>query len=311
MAKYDVIILTDSRYVAPEDPDQYTQNILTEDGLVKKALEKKGMQVGRKSWSDPDFEWSEASNVLFRTNWDYFDRFAEFNAWVQDISSHTKFINSIDILNWNIDKHYLEDLGKKGIPIIPTRFIPRRSLLSLTELHNLTGWSHTVVKPAIGGAARHTYQITSRNMNEVEQHLRPLMKKEDFMLQPFQYSIPDEGEVSLMIFGGSYSHAVLKKAKQGDFRVQDDFGGTVHEHKPTQQEIDLGLKAVEACPDKPVYARVDIMKDNDGNLAVSELELIEPELWFRNKPGSADLMAQAVLDQVNQNGQVRPSTGFK
>ncbi len=203
-------------------------------------------------------------------------------------------------MNWNIDKHYLEDLGKKGVPIIPTRFIPRRSLLTLKELHNLTGWNHTVVKPAIGGAARHTFQITSRNMDAIQQQLMPLMEQEDFMLQPFQYSIPDEGEVSLMIFGGRYSHAILKKAKEGDFRVQDDFGGTVHEHEATQNEIDLGLQAVEACPEKPAYARVDIMKDNEGNLAVSELELIEPELWFRFKPDSAHLMADAVIAQLKQ-----------
>ncbi|WP_103664165.1 ATP-grasp domain-containing protein [Gracilimonas amylolytica] len=300
MAKYDVIVLTDSRYVAPKDPDQYVQNILTEDGLVKAALEKKGLSVGRRSWSDPDFDWKETSAVLFRTNWDYFDRFAEFYGWVQNISEHTQFINSIDILNWNIDKHYLGDLGKKGVPIIPTRFIPRRSLLSLTELHNLTGWNHTVVKPAIGGAARHTFQITERNMNEVEEHLKHLMEQEDFMLQPFQYSIPDEGEISLMVFGGVYSHAILKKAKAGDFRVQDDFGGTVHEHEATGEEIELALQAVKACPEQPAYARVDIMKDNDGNLAVSELELIEPELWFRFKPESADLMADAVIAQLDR-----------
>lgn len=298
MAKYDVIILTDSRYVAPENPDQYTQNILTEDGLVRSALEKQGLSVERKSWSDPEFDWSEASAILFRTNWDYFDRFVEFYGWVQQVSVNTQFINSIDILNWNIDKHYLGDLGKKGVPIIPTRFIPRQSLLSLSELHDLTGWSHTVVKPAIGGAARHTFQITSKNLNEVEKHLKPLMEQEDFMLQPFQYSIPDEGEVSLMIFGGVYSHAVLKKAKPGDFRVQDDFGGTVHPYSASKDEIELGLQAVNTCPEKPAYARVDIMKDNDGNLAVSELELIEPELWFRNKPESANLMAKAVIDQL-------------
>ncbi|MFP8489972.1 RimK family alpha-L-glutamate ligase [Gracilimonas sp. Q87] len=300
MAKYDVIILTDSRYVDPEDPDQYTQNILTEDSLVRKALEEKGFIVERRSWSDPEFEWKETLSVLFRTNWDYFDRFAEFYAWTKRISDHTQFINSIDLLNWNIDKHYLEDLGNKKVPIIPTRFIPRGSLLTLSELHNLTGWNHTVVKPAIGGAARHTFQITQRTMNEVEEHLKPLMKEEDFMLQPFQYSIPDEGEVSLMIFGGAYSHAVLKKAKAGDFRVQDDFGGTVHDHIASKEEIELGLQAVEACPEKPAYARVDIMKDNDGNLAVSELELIEPELWFRRKPESAKMMAEAVVDRLQQ-----------
>lgn len=125
------------------------------------------------------------------------------------------------------------------------------------------------------------------------------MKEEDFMLQPFQYSILEKGEISLMIFGDQFSHSVLKKAKEGDFRVQDDHGGTVHNYKASEEEITFALKAVEACPEKPAYARVDMVRDNDGELAVSELELIEPELWFRYKPSAAMLLADEVIERLN------------
>ncbi len=70
-----------------------------------------------------------------------------------------------------------------------------------------------------------------------------------------------------------------------------DFGGTVHHHEASDDEIEFALKAVEACPELPAYARVDIIRDNDGELAVSELELVEPELWFRLKPEAAGLLA--------------------
>jgi len=97
-----------------------------------------------------------------------------------------------------------------------------------------------------------------------------------------------------MVIDGKFTHAVLKIAKKGDFRVQDDFGGTVHNYKPTSEEIDFAERVVKACELNPIYARVDMFTDNDGQLAVSELELIEPELWFRKNPDAADKLAFAI-----------------
>ena len=90
----------------------------------------------------------------------------------------------------------------------------------------------------------------------------------------------------------------LKKAKEGDFRVQDDFGGTVHDYDPTENEIRFAEAAVKACPELPIYARVDIFEDNDGNIALSELELIEPELWFRNYKPAALALAKGVKERL-------------
>ncbi|MEX0723168.1 MAG: hypothetical protein WD053_04800 [Gracilimonas sp.] len=299
MKTYDVVLLTDSRYVDPNIPGEYVQNILTEDKLVREALERKGLRVERKDWADQEFDWAETKAILFRTNWDYFDRFGEFQKWISRASAMSEFINSISLFNWNVDKHYLAELSKKGVRIVPTRYIPRGSSLCLERLHEFTGWQNSVVKPAIGGAARHTYNITSQNISIISNKLAGVMMKEDFMLQPFQNSVPERGELSLMFFGHEYSHAVLKKAKPGDFRVQDDFGGTVHQHTATDDEVSFALKVVKACPEKPAYARVDMIVDNDGELAVSELELIEPELWFRNSPKAADLLAEEVVKRLN------------
>ena len=96
------------------------------------------------------------------------------------------------------------------------------------------------------------------------------------------------------MIGGVYTHAVLKRAKQGDFRVQDDYGGSVVAYPPKADEIKFANQILEALPFKPIYARVDIMIDNSGNLALSELELIEPEMWFRLYPKAAKLLAQSI-----------------
>ena len=266
--------------------------------MVKQALEAEGLKVGRKDWADKEFDWEQTDYVLFRTNWDYFDRYDEFNRWLEKTSEHTQFINSIDLVKWNSNKKYLSDLHSKGIQIIPTRYLPRTTHLKLDELLKLTGWTDAVIKPTVGGAGRHTYRIDAKNIDEVAKKLTPWMEKEDFMLQPFQYSVPEYGEVSLMIFGETYTHAVLKKAKKGDFRVQDDYGGTVHFYEPEEDEISLALDAVKACPEPPVYARIDLIRDNDGKLAVSELELIEPELWFRFNPDAASFLAEQIIQRL-------------
>jgi glutathione synthase/RimK-type ligase-like ATP-grasp enzyme len=294
MPEFDVTLLTDSRYINPTSQTKYVRNILNEDAILQKALEAKGMKVTRKDWADPAFDWATTRAALFHTTWDYFDRFYEFNRWLTQVSQDTTLINSSNIINWNIDKHYLSGLSKKGVHTVPTRFIPHGSGISLAEHINMTGWRHAVIKPTVGGAGRHTHRISEANLAEVAQYLTPVMNSEDFMLQPFQYSIESEGELSLMVFGNEYSHAVLKKAKKGDFRVQDDFGGTVHHHTASDTEIEFALNAVAACPELPAYARVDIIRDNDGDLAVSELELVEPEMWFRLRPEAAELLAGEV-----------------
>ena len=100
-------------------------------------------------------------------------------------------------------------------------------------------------------------------------------------------------EISLII-AGEYTHAVKKIAKKGDFRVQDDHGGTVEKYEATSEEIKFAEKCIENCPFSPIYARVDIVYDNNNQPSLSELELIEPELWFRNNPNSAEMLANEI-----------------
>ncbi|WP_420387841.1 ATP-grasp domain-containing protein [Roseivirga sp.] len=291
---YDIIVLTDDRYVNPENPNWYIQNILQEDGLVVEALKAKGYRVGRKSWSDPDFDWSHTRAIVFRTTWDYFDRYEEWKNWLESVSQVTEMINPYELIRWNMDKHYLSDLQEKGINIPETHYVEIGVTTTLTALFAQKGWTECILKPCISGAARHTYRIDLSNIHEHEATFQQLILEEAMMLQPFQKNVVEKGEISLMVMGGQFTHAVLKIAKPGDFRVQDDFGGTVHEYEPTAEEIAFAEKAVAACSPQPFYARVDIIRDNQENLAVIEMELIEPELWFRLKPEAAEVLARSI-----------------
>ena len=298
---YDVILLTEEQYqdrtAAPDD--WYVNNLLTEDRLVQEALEKRGLKVRKVGWSNPTFDWTQARVAVFRTTWDYFHRFEEFEAWLGRMEQlGLSFINPLGQIRWNQDKHYLKDLETQGIRITPTHIIEPGTQTTLEALHQTLGWSHTVLKPAISGAARHTYKLSPENRGEHEAPFQALVAKEAMLLQPFQNYVMETGEVSLMVIGGKYTHAVLKVAKPGDFRVQDDFGGTLHPYTPTAAEVAFAERAVAACSPTPAYARVDVIYDNEGQLAVQELEMIEPELWFRRLPEAADRLAETIFNQL-------------
>lgn len=298
MSQYDITILTEKQYVAPTDQSEYVQNVMLEDRLVQEALEAKGLKVFRTNWDNPDFDWSSTKAVLFRSIWDYFHRFDEFSEWMEKAKVLTRMINPSEQILWNIDKHYLLDLENKGVQICPSQFIEIGDSRSLRELFDSYGHEEIILKPAISGAARHTYKLNSEIIEGHEAIFRDLIAKESMLIQPFQYKVVSKGEISLMVFGGKYSHAVLKKAKSGDFRVQDDFGGSVHEYLSSSDEIDFAENVVAACETIPAYARVDLIWDNDNQLCVSELELIEPELWFRRNDQAAHLLADFIVKDL-------------
>lgn len=296
MKKYDIVILTEDRYdgiITPKDSNE--EDILTEDALIQKSLEKIGLKVFRTSWSNPDFDWTSTRAAFFSTTWDYFDRYAEFSKWLEDIRPKTLLINPYETIKWNLDKHYLNDLEEAGINVPETIFAEVGETINLLQLFNKSGWKETVLKPAISGAGRHTYRLNKNSVTKYENIFSELLKNESMMLQEFQENVISKGEVAYMVMGNKFTHAILKKAKKGDFRVQDDFGGTVELYDASQKEIDFALNTVAKCGKETTYARVDVIYDNNNKLAVTELELIEPELWFRFKNSAADDLAKEVM----------------
>ena len=192
------------------------------------------------------------------------------------------------------------DLSEAGITIPKTHFVEKGTLITLEQAFddavNNFGFKNDmfVLKPCVSGAARHTYKIRKEDISQYKTLFQELIAREAMMLQEFQENIVTEGEISMMLFNGEFTHAVLKIAKPGDFRVQDDFGGSVHEYTPSEGQIDFAKSVVRAAPELPVYARVDFFKDNNGNWALAELEIFEPELWFRRNPDAAKTLAMAV-----------------
>ena len=294
MKKYDVVVLTDSRYVNPLKTNTYISNVLREDELVINALKEKNLSVVKKDWNDSIFDWETTRSILFRSTWDYFDKFELFKKWFNKTKNKCLMINSTETIEWNIDKHYLLDLQEHQIPIPNSEFIKRGSSIDLSLLMQKKNWNEIVVKPTISGAAKNTYRLKEEEIIQFGPTWEKLIYKEDFIVQEFQNNVITEGEVAMIVIGGKFTHAVLKKAKEGDFRVQDDFGGSIAIYNPSEEMVKLAEKCTRILTPIPSYARVDIIRDNLMELAVSELELIEPELWFRLNPNAAQKLAHHV-----------------
>jgi glutathione synthase/RimK-type ligase-like ATP-grasp enzyme len=303
MPPCDVALLTDRRYTAAvaADGDWYMGNILADDGLLQAALARRGLTSERVDWADQAVEWSRFRCAGFRTTWDYFDRFPEFAAWLDRAERQTRLCNHGPTVRWNLDKHYLADLAACGVPVVPSRFLERGSTRPLADVLAEAWWDEAVVKPCVSGAARHTYRVNRRTAADLQPRLAALLAAEAMIVQPFQADVVRTGEDALMVFGGRYSHAVRKVPKAGDFRVQDDHGGTVRDHEPTAEQVALAERAAAACHPVPVYGRVDMVRDNAGRLAVMELELVEPELWLRCHPPAAEAFAAGVAAFLAEN----------
>lgn len=292
----DVALLTDRRYAAPTAPsgDWYLGNILADDGLLAAALAARGLSSRRVAWDDPGVDWRGFRAAVFRTTWDYSERFAEFAGWLPRIAAATRLVNPADLVTWNLDKHYLADLSAAGVPVVTTLALERGADVDLAGILRDRGWTEGVVKPCVSAGARHTYRFTPATAAAISATIAPVAAAEALLVQPFEPRILDDGEDSLMVVDGRVTHAVRKRGAPGDFRVQDDFGGTVRPSLPDREQIALAQRAVAACPRPPLYARVDMVRSAAGGWRLMELELVEPEIWLRFHPPAADALAVAL-----------------
>lgn len=290
----DVAIITEQRYLHANTDEAYICQLHYEEALILRSLRARGLRVQRLAWDDPAVDWTRARVALFRSPWNYFDVYAQFSRWLAQVKQQTQLINSARIIDWNIDKHYLADLQAAGVATVPTLFVERGQQCSLLATLRAQGWTQAVFKPAVSGAARLTHRFDANSAASLQSLFDAACSDEAMMLQPFLARVQDEGELSLIVIDGHYSHAVRKVPKAGDFRVQDDHGGTVLPHLASSDDIAFAEAAIAACPERPLYARVDVVRDEAGALNIMELELFEPELFLRFDTRAAERIADAV-----------------
>ena len=261
--------------------------------IVADALRETGVDAQLWAWDAPA-DWGGFDLVLVRSPWDYFDRLDQFLRWAEDVDAVTRIVNPANVIRWNSHKGYLADMGQRGVPALPNLLIPQGARDAERRLDGC-GWDDVVIKPAVDGGARETLRAR-RSSAAARGHTARLAAAGDVVVQPYAAGV-EAGETSLLFFGGEFSHAVRKVPAQGDYRVQAHHGGTEHRHEPTSLELETSQLAMSCAPGPLTYARVDLV-EVDGVPTVMELEVIEPDLFFRADPASLSRFVTAVTAEL-------------
>lgn len=274
-------------------PDLYE-----DDRPLVPALAALGIEAVPAVWSDPAVDWTAFAALVIRTPWDYFMRPVEFRAWLEArIASGVRMCNAPEILTWNFDKAYLQDLAAAGATLVPTIVVPRGGDPDVVALARVRGWEDIVVKPTISGGAYCTHRFRLADAAAYRDEIAKILADRGLLIQPFLPEIQRDGELSLLFFDGEFSHAVRKRPKAGDYRVQFQFGGT-NENVEVRPEWIAGARAcIAAAPALPVYARVDGVI-HDGAFLLMELEAFEPLMFLAREPEAPARFARAIAARL-------------
>jgi glutathione synthase/RimK-type ligase-like ATP-grasp enzyme len=274
------------------------------------AFQTAGCEVQIAEWDDPKVDWGSFDVALLRSAWDYCERIDEFLAWVERASQLTHVLNPLPIVRWNTDKHYLADLAAAGAAVVPSTFIepgedPAAGLGRFLKAH---AQAELVVKPAVGAGSRDTQRYLRSEIDGAVAHAKRLLDAgRGVLVQPYLGRVDKDGETALMFFEGRFSHAIRKgpllapggAATSGLFAKE-----TITPRVPGADEMRLAQKVISAVPfGTPLYARIDLIRDDSGAPCVLELEMAEPSLFFVHAAGSAEKFAAAVQRWFDAHGR--------
>jgi hypothetical protein len=286
-----------------------------DDQLLRDALVARGIAVDAAIWDDPTVDWAAYQHVVIRNTWDYTDRAALFADWTRRVERTSTMLNPADVVGWNIDKTYLRDLEAAGLPIVPTVWLDPERNMDARAIHTrFPAFGEFVIKPTVSAGSRDTGRYdasqTPSRMLAITHAKNLLAVGRHVMLQRYLGQVDTAGETALVYVDGAFSHAVRKGALlDGPYRRGDVPGLYRREEmsarEATDAERELGDRTLAAVRARfpqldapPLYARVDLIPDDDGHPVILEVELTEPSLFLALAPGSAERVADAVAARL-------------
>ena len=283
----DVRFVTAARLDVP-DPDT---------PLLTNALQARGVEVAVDNWRDERVDWGSAAVTVVRSPWDYVDARDAFVEWAHKTGCVTDLWNPPQLLEWNTHKSYLLELESRGAPVVPTVLMLGGTAASLDAICDARGWNQVVVKPAVGIGARDARRFDVGD-RAGQAHLDALLERGDVLVQPYIAGIETVGERSVLLAGGVPTHALRKRPETGDFRVQENWGGSTELVIAEPEVLALAARVCTALPAPTMYARIDMLRGSHG-WHVLEVEVTEPSLWLDLAPPAAtEAFVAAIISRL-------------
>jgi len=272
-------------------------DLAPDEHFLVEALAALDIEARAAVWDDPDIAWRDFDAIVMRSAWDYHLKHDAFIAWLDRVeAAGIPLWNPAPLLRWNSSKRYFTDLAARGVNVVPSRWADASTDQALAEIMHRAGWRDVVVKPAVSATAHRTYRIHKDGAAAFEDQFRLLRTEQEMLVQPLVREILADGEWSLCFFGGEFSHALRKRPAKGDFRVQDEHGGSARLDVPPERLVRDARRVLDLVEWPWAYARVDCC-NVDERLLLMELEMLEPTFYLNLAPGAAERLA-AVLGRL-------------
>ncbi len=297
------VLISDNLLPDATDTRKDRFELVEEMGKLVPAFAAKGIELDEVRWRDAANKAPQYDAMLPLLVWDYFEgNEAAFTEEMAKAAQATQVFNPFDVITWNANKSYLDELERAGAPVIKTVTLDRVTQAGIAKAFEELDADKVVIKPQIGGGAWRQVLLSKSDPFPAKDELPP----EGALVQAFLPSVQDEGEYSFLYFGGQFSHGLIKRPKSGDYRIQSLYGGTEETYTPTTAERATARLVLDALDFTPLYARVDLLRGLDGQLKLIELELIEPYLYLAHSEGDgaenkgAQKLADALLKRLSK-----------
>ena len=266
--------------------------------ILTAALDAASQQWQIVNWDDASIDWSQFSIAVLRSTWDYFARLDEFVAWVNRVSAQTQLHNSAEVVLWNVDKRYLQEMSAHSIPVMKTTFVTQPSDITQELIAQ-----DVIIKPVVSAGSNNTARHRKDAVAARAQLDHILSNGGVAMVQPYSPTIDSVGETGLVFLSGHFSHAFGKDAVFGEAE-QVHNGVHVQEvitaRTATTNELALGDVVMKYLTNKfgltPLYARIDLVTNIHGVPEIMEVELTEPSLYLHLDAGSPERAATALAN---------------
>tara|TARA_R110002096_G_scaffold435816_6_gene663436 strand:- start:73025 stop:73906 length:882 start_codon:yes stop_codon:yes gene_type:complete len=269
--------------VLPE-PDHDEKPLI--DGLIAA-----GHDAEVVAWDDPAVDWAGFDVAVVRATWNYIKHLDAFRAWIDRVDGLTTLLNPAATMKWNLHKGYLRELRAGGVPIVPTAFFEAGGAENIFLLCATRGWERIVIKPTVGAGSFGTrsFDLNAEEGHAAQRYFDEMVAQRDMMVQEFMESVEAVGETSLVVIDGVLTHGVEKRPRFDDEDEQVFLREVISDEMRGMVE-----RVISAAGKDALFARVDVMPDNGGQLVLGELEMLEPSLFFPHCESAVGAMVRGV-----------------